>query len=82
VAGLLLVVLALSGGPAEAHAALVFSDPDAGQRLATAPALVVLRFTEPLNGRLSRATVTDPNGQQFGGGAWGPSTAGSPSGWG
>jgi len=50
---------------------LVASEPAAGQRLATAPALVVLRFTEPLNGRLSRATVTDPDGQQFQGGAWG-----------
>jgi copper transport protein len=63
--------LLLARAPAEAHAVLVAGEPTAGQRLATAPALVVLRFTEPLNGRLSRATVTDPNGQQFRGGAWG-----------
>ena len=65
------MLLALSAGPAEAHATLVSSDPAAGQRLATAPALVVLRFTEPLNGRLSRVIVTDPSGQQFQGGAAG-----------
>jgi len=69
--GVAVLLLTLSAGPAEAHAVLVASEPAAGQRLATAPALVVLRFTEPLNGRLSRATVTDPDGQQFQGGAWG-----------
>src|SRR6266516_1277109 len=70
--GLAAVLLALSGGPAEAHAALVAADPAAGQRLATAPGLVVLRFTEPLNTRLSGVTVTDPAGQRFWGGAVGP----------
>ncbi len=69
--GVAVVLLLLSGASAEAHAVLVASEPAAGQRLATAPALVVLRFTEPLNGQLSRATVTDPDGQQFQGGAWG-----------
>src|SRR6266536_2052662 len=69
--GVAVLLLTLSAGPAEAHAVLVVSEPAAGQRLATAPALVVLRFTEPLNGRLSRATVTGPDGQQFQGGAWG-----------
>src|SRR6266508_3571734 len=69
--GAAVLLLTLSARPAEAHAVLVASEPAAGQRLATAPALVVLRFTEPLNGRLSRATVTDPDGQQFQGGAWG-----------
>src|SRR6266545_6079316 len=69
--GVAVVVLLLSGAPAEGHAVLVASEPAAGQRLATAPALVVLRFTEPLNGRLSQATVTDPDGQRFQGGSWG-----------
>src|SRR6266516_5510973 len=69
--GLAAVLLALSGGPAEAHAALVAADPAAGQRLATAPGLVVLRFTEPLNTRLSGATVTAPDGRRFQGAAFG-----------
>ena len=69
--GVAVVLLLLSGASAEAHAVLVASEPAAGQRLATAPALVVLRFTEPLNGRLSQATVTDPDGQRFQGGSWG-----------
>jgi copper transport protein len=72
VLGAAVLLLALSAAPAQAHAALVSSDPPAGQRLATAPALVILLFTEPLNGRLSRVVVTDPNGQQFQGGAVGP----------
>jgi copper transport protein len=63
--GVAVVLLLLSGVSAEAHAVLVASEPAAGQRLTAAPALVVLRFTEPLNGRLSRATVTGPDGQQF-----------------
>src|SRR6266516_992555 len=71
VLGAVALLLALSGGPAEAHAALVSSDPAAEQRLATAPGLVVLRFTEPLNTRLSGATVTAPDGQRFQGGAFG-----------
>jgi copper transport protein len=72
VPGAVVLLLALSAAPAQAHAALVSSDPAAGQRLATAPALVVLRFTEPLNGRLSGVVVTDPNGRRFQGGAAGP----------
>jgi copper transport protein len=71
-----MLLLALSAAPARAHAALVSSGPTAGQRLAMAPALVVLRFTEPLNGRLSRVVVTDPNGQQFRGGTSGPEELG------
>jgi copper transport protein len=74
--GAVVLLLALSAGAAQAHATLVSSDPAAGQRLATAPALVVLRFTEPLNTRLSRVTVTDPNGQRFQGGARGPAELG------
>jgi copper transport protein len=54
---------------AHAHAAIVSSDPEPGQQLSSAPGVVVLRFTEPINGRLSRATVTDPNGRLFDGAA-------------
>lgn len=50
---------------ASAHAAFLSSEPEPGQRLASAPGVVVLRFTEPLNASLSRATVTDPNGSVF-----------------
>src|SRR4051794_41975533 len=43
--------------PAFGHAAYVGSDPAPGERLEAAPARVVLVFTEPLNGRLARATL-------------------------
>jgi copper transport protein len=61
---LLLVALA---GPVGAHAAIVLADPEPGSKLATAPGTVSLTFTEPLDVRLSRATVTDPTGQEFAG---------------
>src|SRR6266542_1260189 len=78
VLGLIAALVGLSGEPAGAHAALVSSDPAAAQRLATTPALVVLRFTEPLNDRLSRATVIGPDGAAVPRrrvGAWGASGA-------
>jgi copper transport protein len=56
-------------GRAYAHAVLASSQPQAGERLGTAPGVVVLEFTEPLNARLSRATVTDPTGHPFSGAA-------------
>src|SRR5438093_1069071 len=52
-------------GRAYAHAVLASSQPEAGQRLGTAPGVVVLEFTEPLNAKLSRATVIDPTGRRF-----------------
>ncbi len=66
-ASLCLAVL-LAPGVARAHASIVSSQPVAGERLATAPGVVVLRFTEPLNTRLSRAVVADPTGRRFEGG--------------
>jgi copper transport protein len=54
-------------GTAEAHAAVVSSQPEPGQELATAPGVVVLEFSEPLNVALSRASVVDPNDRRFGG---------------
>lgn len=50
-----------------AHAGLVSATPEPGSELAIAPALVVLRFTEPLNMRLSDATVTTPDGERVAG---------------
>lgn len=55
-----------------AHAAIVSSKPEPNQRLSAAPGFVLLRFSEPLNSRLSRATVLDPTGRRFAGSASGP----------
>lgn len=54
--GLLAVVVAAGATPerASAHAAFVGAEPTAGGRAEAAPRQVVLSFTEPLNGRLSR----------------------------
>jgi len=55
----LLAGLALLALPAAAsgHAALLGADPAPGQRLQDPPREVTLRFSEPLNARLSRATL-------------------------
>src|SRR5439155_13173982 len=68
---LVLLVLAFAAIPnvAQAHAVVASSQPEAGQRLGTAPGVVILEFTEPLNAKLSRANVTDPTGRRFTGGA-------------
>lgn len=50
--------------PAQAHAGLVSATPEPGSELAIAPAVVKLSFSEPLNARLSGATVTVPDGQR------------------
>ncbi len=70
---LALVVLAdaVTTGVVHAHAAFVSSQPEPGQRLPNAPGVVVLRFTEPINVKLSRTTVTGPNGQHFEGSSTG-----------
>jgi len=52
---------------ASAHAGFVSSQPEPGAELGTPPGVVVLRFSEPLNVKLSRATVTGPDGRQFAG---------------
>jgi copper transport protein len=67
----LFVVFVWSPGVALAHSVLASSQPAAGQRLGTAPGVVLLGFTEPLNRPLSRAVVTDPTGRRFTGGASG-----------
>src|SRR5258708_2585887 len=64
-AGFFALVLALAPGPASAHATILSSTPRAGEKLATAPGVVVLAFSQPLDIRLSRASVVAPNGQRF-----------------
>ena len=66
-----LVVACLVGlvapAAASAHALLISSNPQAGQTLGTGPGVVVLEFSEPLNPRLSSASVTDPTGHRWSG---------------
>ncbi len=57
----LLAVLAWAA-TAYGHAAYVGSEPAPGQRLERSPGRVVLVFTEPLNGRLARATLRAVDG--------------------
>jgi copper transport protein len=63
----LAVAAAIVGLPAtaRAHAAIVSSQPEPGQELGSAPGVVVLDFSEPLNVSLSHATVIDPSGRRF-----------------
>lgn len=58
------ILLLLAPGVAAAHAGFVSSQPEAGAELGTAPGVVVIRFSEPLNKELSRATVVAPDGRQ------------------
>lgn len=68
--GLVLAVLAatqLAGvRPASAHASFVAASPRPGLGVPQAPGAVVLRFTEPLNRRLSRIEVLDGKGNDVG----------------
>jgi copper transport protein len=66
-------VLALGPRAAFAHATVLSSTPQPGQRLQNTPGVVVLSFSEPLNVQLSRASVSDPGGHSF------PQTSVSPS---
>jgi copper transport protein len=59
------LALPLTAAPAAGHAAFVSSEPEPGAELSSTPGVVLLRFTEPLIPRLSRATVTDPDGRTF-----------------
>jgi copper transport protein len=52
-----------------AHAGVVSSDPEPGAELGSAPGVVVLRFSEPINAQLSRARVVAPDGTSFTGSA-------------
>src|SRR6266508_2387665 len=59
------IALFLTAAPAWAHAALVSSDPEPGAELSTGPGVVTLAFSEPLNVKLSNATVASPGGDTF-----------------
>ncbi len=63
-AAVLIAVIAVLVIPiaASAHALLSASSPPAGAHLGTAPGVVALDFSQPLNPALSHATVTDPTG--------------------
>src|SRR6185295_7434806 len=47
------------------HASLVSSEPAAKSHLATAPARIRLVFSEPIEGKLSRITLTRSRGTPF-----------------
>jgi copper transport protein len=61
------IVLGLWLAPtaAWAHAGIVSSNPEPGAQLGSAPGVVTLRFSEPLNERLSSAEVLSPDGTRF-----------------
>ncbi len=58
------LLVALLPVTAEAHASLVSAEPMPGARLGSAPGVVVLDFSEPLDTSLSRVTVTAPGGRR------------------
>jgi copper transport protein len=62
VAFLTLVWITAFEGVASAHAGFVSSNPEPGSELGSAPGVVTLNFSEPLNTKLSRASVATPEG--------------------
>jgi len=58
-AAVVLLVFAVAAPSAFAHSAFLGSDPEPGERLEKSPRQVSLTFTEPLNDRLSRATLVE-----------------------
>jgi len=61
-AALAALALCLTPSLAWAHAGFVSSNPEPGSELSSAPGVVTLDFSEPLNTKLARATVTTPEG--------------------
>ncbi|GEM30987.1 hypothetical protein NN3_19940 [Nocardia neocaledoniensis NBRC 108232] len=61
----ILAALALTAGPAAAHAALASSDPADGARIDTAPAQVNLTFNEAIQSTFAALTVVGPDGQHY-----------------
>jgi copper transport protein len=55
------IVVVTFPAAALAHAGFVSSTPEPGSTLGTAPGQVILAFSEPLNTRLSRAAVLEPD---------------------
>lgn len=67
-------MIALAGASrASAHAGFVSSTPDGGGILSTAPGVVTLRFSEPIDAELSNASVYTPDGDEVGGNVAGES---------
>ncbi len=66
-AAIVVAWLLIVPAPVEAHATVVSSYPQPGQKLESAPGVVVLEFSEPINSRLSRAVVRSPGGERFSG---------------
>ncbi|GEM33635.1 hypothetical protein NN3_46420 [Nocardia neocaledoniensis NBRC 108232] len=60
-----LAALALTAGPAAAHAALSGSDPADGARIDTAPTQVNLTFNEAIQSTFAALTVVGPDGQHY-----------------
>lgn len=58
------VAVVLPAGIARAHAGFVSSDPADGAELASAPDVVVLTFTEPIDPALSRVELLDVSGSR------------------
>jgi copper transport protein len=56
------LLIVLTPVAATAHAGFVSSTPDAGSTLGSAPGQVSITFSEPLNNKLSNASVRVPNG--------------------
>jgi copper transport protein len=65
VAATVVAAIAVVALPATAlaHAGFVSASPEPGSTLGTAPGQVILTFSEPLNTRLSRAAVLEPDGR-------------------
>ena len=59
------LVLAVWPLQVSAHATVVSSHPQPGEKLDSAPGVVQMIFSEPLNRSLSRADVVAPSGRRF-----------------
>jgi copper transport protein len=66
------LLMFVSARPVEAHSTVVSSRPAPGERLASAPGIVTIQFSEPVNGSLSHASISSPDGQRFDGKASSP----------
>ncbi len=60
------VVVVVGAGPAGAHASFVAATPSPGSGLPQAPGAVAMRFSEPLNRRLSKIEILDRQGRDVG----------------
>jgi len=65
-------LMVVSARPVEAHSTVVSSRPAPGERLASAPGIVTIQFSEPVNASLSHASISSPDGQRFDGKASSP----------